>query len=88
MLQNWKSTVERDSRISMREMRSSGRRMIARDPTRPISSAAYGRRLKVSTLGGGCKEDEAVAMKTKDSAMIFPLEGHPLERIRARSIDP
>jgi hypothetical protein len=42
----------------------------------------------VSTLGGGCKEDEAVAMKTKDSAMIFPLEGHPLERIRARSIDP
>ena len=76
MLQNWKSTVERDSRISMHEMRSSGRRMIARDPTRPISSVAYGRRLKVSTLGGGCKEDEVVAMKTKHSAMISPLEEH------------
>lgn len=61
----------------MREMRSSGRRMIARDPTRPTSLGVYGRKPKVSTLGGDCKVDEAVVMKIEVSDMIFPLE-HPL----------
>jgi hypothetical protein len=78
MLRNWKLIVERDLRILMREMRSSGRRMIARGPIRPTSLVAYGRKPKVSTLGGGCKVDEAVVMKIEDSDMIFPLEEHPL----------
>jgi hypothetical protein len=78
MLRNWKLTAERDSRILMREMRSSGRRMIARDPTRPTLLVAYGRKPKVSTLGGGCKVDEVVVMKIEDSDLIFPSEEHPL----------
>ena len=68
MLRNWKSIVERDLRILMREMQSSAKRMIARDPTRPISSAAYAKKPKVSTLEGGCKVDEVAVMMIEQSA--------------------
>jgi hypothetical protein len=73
MLRNWKSTVERDLRILMREMRNSERRMTARDPTRPTLSVAYGRKPRVSTLGGDCKVDVVVAMMIEGPAMMSPL---------------
>jgi hypothetical protein len=76
MLRNWKSTVERDLQILMREMRNSERRMIARDPTRPTLSVAYGRKPKASTPGEGCKVDVVVAMTIEGLAMMSPLGGH------------
>jgi hypothetical protein len=67
MLQSWKLTAERDSRILMREMRNSGRKMTARDLTRLISSVAYGRKPRELTLGGDCRVGVVVAMMIEGS---------------------
>lgn len=80
MLRNWKSTVERDLRISMHKMRSSARRMIARDPIGPISLVAYGRKPRVSILGEDCKVNVAVAMMTEFSVAISLLEERTFEK--------
>ena len=80
MLPNWRSIAARDLQNSMREMRSSGRRTIARDPTRPTSLVAYGRKPRVSILGEDCKVNVAVAMMTEFSVAISLLEERTFEK--------
>ena len=63
--QNWKAIAGRALRISRRKMRSSARKMIVKDPTKPASSAAFGEKPKVSILEGDCKEGAEVAAMTK-----------------------
>ena len=63
--QSWKAIAGRVSRISRHKMRSSVRRMIVRDPTRPTSSAAFGEKPKVSIPEGDCKVGAEVAAMTR-----------------------
>lgn len=65
MHQNWKAIVGLVLRILRLEMRNSARRMIAKDPTRPASSAGFERKLRASILEGDCRVAVEVAAMTR-----------------------
>jgi hypothetical protein len=49
----------------MHEMRNSERKMIAKDRIRPTLLVEYEKKPRELILGGGCKVDGEVVMKTK-----------------------